>query len=313
MALLGENNVSPYKSRQEARIMNCNADGSIAKDEKRTLTFSKTNPVPGMWDLPLFGSYMYAASKYKIRVDYVTGSASVKDIEMSVGLSDDPTVVGIIRLSGSFKWVVKEASIPANPDPTKSSLELAGLAGMTKSKVAKDNFVVVENSMGQKFRSYPDAVNMVVIKTGNSSGNDIDLAVFECPEKPQSLDDCTDIAGKSAGPTDQEAVVFAPEQGKTYAVRVDGYDVKNDGSFLSSETLFSQPEDGELTVAADSGVNASTTVFNVGYAISKDDLAKSELLNSELFKSGKYFVVGDVTLKTADDNILGSVPVIVTK
>jgi len=293
MALEGSNTSKPFASRKEARVSNCDAMGiPIESAARRTLVFTRTNPSPGVWDLHVFGSYKYARSKFRLRVDYVTASASIAKIEGDLA-----------ALKGAFNWSVNESSMKVFPDPKTSKFELNGLFNAVQAKVAKGAFVVVQNPLG-KFRSYPEGTQEVIITTGNSPGNDIDLTILECelPEKETDSIDCEAVAA-SGGATDIESASFQPKAGKVYAARVDGYNIKDEGKFTSGETIRFHAEPGSLLIVE------NQAAFTVNYEVSADQLASSKIASSELFTSGKYSIVGDLILKTAAGIVLTGIPV----
>lgn len=294
MGLQGSNTSPLFPSRLEARVANCDAKGRpVEGDSGRVIRFSQANPSAGTWDLHVFGQYRFARSKYVMRVDYVTASASVKEI------TGTPAA-----LSGTIDWNVQEASFAVAPSAQKSRFELDSLYAETKAQVSKDATVIVVGPLGS-LRQYPANTQAVTITTGGSPGNDIDLTVLECDATAKNLDDpsCT-RAGASGGATDEESVRFVPAEGKAYAVRVDGYDVKDSGAFLSTERITLRDEAGAVTVTG------TAPNFRVGYAFSA--VATSPLLNHERFKSGDYAVAGSLTLRTAEGVTLFSVPVLIT-
>ena len=152
-------------------------------------------------------------------------------------------------------------------------------------------------------RSYGEDVASVVISTGGSAGNDLDLAILECITVDGN-ESCEAI-GQSAGATDVERVEFTPVAGKTYKALVVGYGVTaNDGVYTFSETrklVMTEPG----TIVAESAGDSS---WLVQYDF---DVAGSTLLASPLFTSGKYGVVGSLTMKTADGSTMISLPVAV--
>ena len=295
MALQGGNTLAPKEGRPALRISNC-TDNGAPSDAKRTLVLTRTTPVPGIWDLHVFGRYQYPSSTYKLRVDYVVAEASVKSIEGPIS-----------ALTGSLNWTLKESSLHIAPDAQKSSFELNSLISTTKTKVAQDGHVIVEGALG-KLRAYPHGAKSVTVTTGGSAGNDIDLAVLECPAVDTNAEEagaCTE-AGASGGSNDVESVTFAPKAGKFYAVRVDGYAVHDEGNFDSGETITFESEKGTLAISG------GEPTFRVDYSFTAEQLAASFLANHPLFTSGKCQLGGDLILKDASDVVLGSVPLKIT-
>jgi hypothetical protein len=293
MAYEGVNIAKSHTKRDEAKISNCDASGAPVTDPtKRRLVVARTNPTAGTWDLHVFGTYKYARSKYKLRVDYVTASSSVESIAGPVS-----------ALNGSVTWTVREASVAVQPSSTKSTLTLSGLYAETQAQVAHHGNTVVQGPLGQ-LRAYPADTKKVTITTGGSSGNDIDLVILECNAGATNIDDasCTEVAS-SGGSSDVERAQFEPKAGKVYAVRVDGYEVSDAGNFVSTETLEMTPENGTVSV---SGAHPT---FTIAHSLTADQLATSALLTSRLFTEGKYAVAGALTLRTDDEVVLGAVPV----
>jgi len=308
MPLLGLNINKAFKTRQEARISNCDAQGKVQnEDSKRKLVFAVDHPVAGIWDLPVFGSYKYFQSKFKLRVDYVTVNTSVNEIQG-----------GLEALNGSLKLTLKEASFQVKPDPAKSSYMLTGLEADTPSEVKNGESVYVPGlapsvsalSVPTVFRTYSKEVKKVMVKTSASPGNDIDLDILECPSEVQQPTDplCTEL-DQSNGPGDSESVSFEPKLDKVYAVRVRGTKVINEGKFMTTETVMLAPEFGDLLLEGPGGLDG---VFDVVYAVKAQQLASSRLLNHDLFKTSKVRIVGSIELKSAEGTLLGALPVTIT-
>jgi hypothetical protein len=167
--------------------------------------------------------------------------------------------------------------------------------------------VIVEGPLG-KLRAYPEGTQSVVVTTGGSVGNDIDLGIIECPAGTTFSDApaCKTI-GTSGGGTDEESVTFVPQAGQVYAVRVDGYEVKGAGAFVSTETIRFTTERGSVSITG------ASPLYTVNYTFSPEALASSKLATSELFTSGKYQIIGTLTLNTADGTALTSIPLRIAK
>lgn len=296
MALEGNNQDSPFASRREARAMNCDAKGVALPAARQVVRFTRTNPRAGTWDLHLFGLYRYAESRYKLRVDYLTAASSVGKISG-----------GRQALKGSLEWKVAESSLGVSPDAAKSVFAIDSLTASVSAQVAKGASVIVESPASGALRSYPEGTRSVTVTTGGSPGNDIDLLVLACDAgatNAPSFDESSCVrAAQSGGSTDEESATFKPEAGKVYAVRVDGFDIKDEGRFISTETITQESEQGSITIAG------SSPAFEVLYSFSESQLSGSRLLGSALFRSGKYEVLGALTLKAADGAALFSVPV----
>jgi hypothetical protein len=173
--------------------------------------------------------------------------------------------------------------------------------------VANGGFVYVLNPLGT-LRTYPAGTQSVTITLGGSPGNDIDLFVVGCPAGVATPDDgsCS-VVGLSDGPTDVESVTFVPQAGQVYAARVQGSTVKDAGNFISAETITLGNEPGPLAISG----NAPD--YSVNYSFGADALATSTLLSHPLFAPNKYSVVGDLTLRMADNSTLISIPVTITR
>ncbi|OFZ37273.1 MAG: hypothetical protein A2070_08850 [Bdellovibrionales bacterium GWC1_52_8] len=295
MALKGGNTAGVFKTRADARISNCDATGTPS-DKNRKLVFSAVDPKPGIWDLHVFGQYAYAESVYKLRVDYINSASDVQIVEGDLS-----------ALVGSLGWAATDSTLPAVPDLGQSSFFVDSLVSSSSSQVRKGEFVIVENPQGQ-LRTYPEGVKKVTVTTGSSPGNDIDLLILQCvppsvlnPE-PQA---CTQIAS-SGGAADDESASFMPDPRFVYLVRVDGYSVKDEGKFVSMETLAYDPEFGRLEF------NSHGSKVQVSYSLTPAELEKGKLVNSTAYKSGKYKLAGAIVLKMANGTLLNKIPVKVT-
>lgn len=321
MALEGGNTLEPFQSRAEAQVFNCDGTGSIDENHiRQSVSFTTYDPKPGIWDLLIFGSYKYPFSYYKLKVDYLLADTSVKSIQG-----------GLKALSGQFHFTLKETSLELSPESSQSEYSLEGLSAVTQSRVKNGDFVVVPNPEAD-LRTYPEGIKKVKISLGDSPGNDIDLYIFEC-SKPTSekkpvrnhegplllqgnrgsaLPECINVAA-STGPSDTEEVTFEPQPDRVYLVRVDGVSVKNAGRFSSEETLFFKKEKGDLEISKLAHQNQSGSSFQVDYALNQDQTQKSLVLKNELFLSGKYDLVGSLSLRSQDRSLLAEVPVKITQ
>lgn len=294
MALQGNNTDSLIPNRKNARVSNCNSLGKpIEEPEKRRIVVTQVNPRPGTWDLHVFGQYKYSNSKYNLKMDYLSSNSNLKEI---VGRR--------AALNGALEWNIQESSLSMIPDHSKTSFILNGLLAKTNSKLTKGAMAVIPSPQGE-VRTYPAETKSVTITTGGSPGNDIDLSVIECPPsaaESHSLTNCIE-AGRSGGATDEESVTFTPKKEKVYLAAARGYDIKDAGEFSSTEKIEFAPEKGSISIE---GISPQ---FKVKYGLSEDQIAKSHLLNHELFTSGKYEVTGNLTLRTLNEIPLYAVPV----
>lgn len=300
MALEGSNVDRLIENRKDARIFNCDADGATTDEEDRVLRVSRTKPKAGTWDLHVFGSYRFAKSKFKLRVDYVTASASIGKIEG-----------GLAALNGTLTWNIQETSMPVSPNAAFSTFALTGLKGEVTSKVAKGEHLILESPLGKKgalvkFRTYPPEAHSVELTTGGSPGNDLDIVLWECNAGATDLTDpsCKQLTS-SGGATDEEDVTFSPSVGKSYALQVDGFEVKDSGRFESTEKIQYAAETGKVSVVS------NDPKFTVHYEIEELALKSSKVLQTELFKGGKFSAIGALTLKSDGSTVLDSIPLVI--
>ena len=303
MALTGSNTSKPFQSRQDARIYNCDAQGRWrggSLEGKNKLSFSSFNPTPGIWDLPVFGSYKFPKSKFKLRVDYVVAEANVKEIKG-----------GLEALNGSIQLRVKESSLNLVPDSSTSRMEMNGLQSESVQIFKVEGPTFVPGSQGV-LRVYSKDVKKVRITTGKSPGNDIDLFILECAPDADTAEhkSCVEIAD-SAGPTDEEEVVFTPKADQKYVVRIDYADhkgdVKNDARFTLTETLLFDPERLPLTIKGGEGT------YDIQFSFPESLQGQSKLLSHALFAQSNYKLVGQLSVKSADETLLNETPVTVGK
>ena len=303
MALTGSNTSKPFQSRQEARIYNCDAQGrwkGTTVSGKNKLSFSSFNPTPGIWDLPVFGSYKFPKSKFKLRVDYVVAETNTKEIKG-----------GLDALNGSLKLQVKESSLNLIPNSAMSRLEINGLQSESQSKFKVDAPTFIPGSSGV-FRTYSKEIKKVRVATGKSPGNDIDLFILECAADADSPEhsSCTEVA-ESTGPTDEELVRFSPKSDKKYVVRVEYSDhkgdVKNDANFTLTETLVFDSERLPLVIEGENGN------YEIQFTFPSALQAQSKLLAHPFFVGSGYKLVGQLSIKSADETLLNETPVLVGK
>jgi hypothetical protein len=294
--LEGGNTKTPAEADTALRAYNCTGQGAPSATQRK-IVLTRTNPTPGIWDLHLLGLYNVALSNYTLRVDYAVGQASVAKI------AGDESA-----LDGGFDWSLKENSFPVVPSPTKSTFKLSALYHRENSQVKKGDQTVVGGPLGQ-LRKYDASVKAVQIDTGGSTGNDIDLEILECPGSLASATDLStcNLVAQSGGPTDVESAIFAPKPEMAYAVRVDGYAIKDEGKFFADESIVTKSELGSLAISG------SAPTFHAAYSFGADATAASALLKAPLYLSKDYSVRGSVTLKTEDGTSLVSVPVLISK
>ncbi|MCM2278171.1 MAG: S8 family serine peptidase [Oligoflexia bacterium] len=295
MALQGNNLSGVFPSRPEARIANCDKQGAPVREEaKRKLSFTAADPRPGTWDVHVFGQYRYPESEYTLRADYIVADSSSRKIEGDLA-----------ALNGAIDWTLVESSVSVAPDSARSRFVLDALQSSARAQVAKGQSVIVPGSSGE-LRSYPAEAKSVTITTGESPGNDIDLAILECQEGASSLDECKPVA-TSGGSSDEERASFVPKAGSAYAVRVDGFEVRGSGEFTSSESIAFAEESGSVLV------QGGPNTFSVAYAFGSEQQAASKLLSSAAFREGKARITGRLELFSADGTPLYRIPVTIAK
>ncbi len=265
-------------------------DFGVATPQSAKVTYSRTNPKAGLWNLHIFGRYQFPTSEYKLTVQYAKVKTSVDKI---AGTPD--------MLDGTLDFQVLDASFDAKPAGETSTLKLSGLAQETLGKLTEGEQQAVANADGEVYRSFDASVVTATFATGGSAGNDIDLYALECATAQTAIGECT-VAGQSAGSTDVETVSFAPKADKFYVALAIGYAVsQNEGKFTFTEgRALKEADTGTVTVSEVDGI------FKVAFEL---DQAASKVLANPLFLGGKYTAVGDLTLRTADGSVMVSVPV----
>ncbi len=299
MATEGLNTENAIKNSSDARVSNCDLSSKIPTaapildPKKRELVFTRANPRPGLWDVHVFGQHRYPLSRYKLKVDYITGEPSVQQIQGDAG-----------ALNGTLHWNLKESSFAAVPDSKTSSYELTNLVAETHSQVIENGFVFVESPLG-KLRTYPETIKSVTITIGQSPGNDLDLYVFACPADAQDASDSRCAPeGKSIGVSDEEQVTFVPKPGTQYAVRVEGTSIDDEGRFVSTEKLSVTPEKGQVEISG------AASEYEIRYSFAPES---SAILKDALFSEGKYQATGTLSIRMADQTILSTLPVKIEK
>ncbi len=292
----GVNTVSAFASNPgDARAANCTREGRPAESKLRKITVTRTDPTAGIWDMHLLGVPRYKQSQFKLTVDYVTGQASTAKIEATVQ-----------TLKGSFDWSLIQASVPVAPDVKLSTFELTSLFTARQEQVQDQSGIFVAGPQNGFF-TYTREATKVKFTTGKSTGNDLDMLVLECPPTVLTPDDPTcEPKGVSGGATDVEAVEFEPKPNRLYAVRVEGYSIKDEGFFEFTESLQMAHEQGTLSVSD------NAHAFHVGYDFDLEAVTKSKLFTHPLYLTQNYSVEGNITLRSPDGAALVTVPVQVT-
>lgn len=277
--------------RNNSIARSCTDDGAPVSDlDTRSITFERTNPNPGIWDLHIFGRYNFASSAFDMRVDYATLASGIEQISGSIE-----------ALNGSFDLAVKSASFKVEPDVSKSTYLLTGLANELTSTVKDQEFLKVPDASGATYRSYPASVRSVVIDTYGAPTSDIDLQILECTAKDDEST-CALVASSGTA-TDVEQAAFVPSVDKFYVAVVHGYEV------AEGSTAFKLKESRFVTDASVGSVAIDTqneTQFAVTYAL---DTASATLLQDPLFLSGAYRVIGSLSIRSTSDTLLTEIPV----
>lgn len=288
----GKNTLTPkeFDSRSKATAVSCDLTGK-ATPEKRIVRLARSNPNPGLWDVHVFGRYQFPESPYKLKVTYARVESEKK------GIAGESSA-----LNGAFSLKVLESSQKLVPSSEKSEFVLKGLKQVSVHKAVPEEDLPVPNLDGQLLRTYKEDVAAVVIATGGSPENDIDLVVAECNADGSG---CSAI-GQSGSPTDVESVTFAPKAGKAYVALVNGYDVqvgKEDFEFSETQML-REKENGTVSVSE------AETGFVVEHTF---DVAASKILAREEFLSSKYTAVGHLKVIGVSGAVIAELPVSIQK
>jgi len=296
MAYEGGNTQRPGLSKKETRVSNCAADGTpMDPPEGHVLKIRRAPPNAGMYELHVFGQFKYSSSKFKLKIDYITSESSIQKI-----------TGGIAALAGSFTWNLKEASMPALPDVKASEFSLSAFSAATGNIIKKGDRAAVAGPQGTA-RTYPDGAKRVDISTGGSPGNDIDVILFECPEGTTTHEHQSCITSdKSAGASDEELVSFIPKKGKVYFFVAEGFEIKDEGKFTSTETI-TMPESARGSLF----ISGASPSFNVTHSFDDAVIKANPLFLSELFTSGRYTLNGSLFIAAADGSRLAAMPVVI--
>ncbi|MEN9530378.1 MAG: hypothetical protein RI932_2251 [Pseudomonadota bacterium] len=294
MVLKGNNTSSPGDLAGSGGVaLNCTSAGAAAPGNRRVAKFTEMNPNAGIWDIHVLGRFQFPISSYKLDIDYAT-FADIAPINLT------PNTIA----SGAFDAVLKESTFDAEPDTAKSEIRLASLLGRTKHEIGKDSgLTVVPSAAGQLARTYAaDAGTVTITTTSIVAGLDIDIYVDECQDP--ELKNCKQVA-ESGNAGSEERAVFLPFAGKFYAVRVDPYEVPAQSAQFSATEIINAPlpEAGRLKVIAQEG---TPSAFKVEYGF---DATTSKLLQDDLFRSGKYEILGECKLANPSGLTLVKVPV----
>lgn len=293
MVLAGGNTRTPADLAMSGSVaQNCSSLGA-PMNNRLAVKFTELNPMPGIWDLHVFGRYQFPLSTYTLNIDYAT-FAAVPNLNLN------QSTIGI----GKFPLVLKESTFDAVPDAAKSQFSLKALLAQTQHEITPGQGVLtIPSANGKLARTYRADAGTVTITTKSSmEGLDIDLAIDECDD--EELKACKNVA-RSGSATADERGVFLPKAGKFYAVRIDPYEVPADkAGFIATELINAhEPEMGRLQVEQDQSAAGN---FNINYSF---DVSASQLFIDPLFSSGKYQIAGEVMLVNAAGVGLTNVPV----
>jgi Subtilase family len=299
MVLEGQNTAIPAEitPRAKARAINCEKNGEVAAASKRVVSYSRMNPKAGLWDIHVFGQYMYKNSPYTLTVEFAKVATSLAAIEGDTS-----------ALTGSMIFDILDSSMTVVPSTQNSDFSLTGLAQKQTPTIKNKESLILANADGAKGRTYDISVGMVNFSTGGAAGSDLDLEVLECTDGANIPDSCKQIGG-SGGATDVESFDFAPIPTKFYVARVIGYEVVGHANPLETEfefvetRKFTTQDHGTLTVA---GVAGASDKFKVDYAF---DVTASPILLDPGFIAGKFFAIGNVIIKGNDNASLVRLPV----
>ena len=292
MILEGQNTAIPAEMspRSKATAKNCDNKGNPI--DARRVSYERVNPRVGTWDVHVFGRYQYANSPYTLTVDFAQIMSSLTSIQ------GDKTA-----LNGEFDITVKESTFKISTSAEKSKYELTGLRQIVTATTEQDKETRVANAAGVVGRQYAAGTAAVTFSTAGATGSDIDLSVLECTEA--ELTKC-DLVGSSGGSTDVESAQFVPKADKFYVGSVAGYAVKGGKSeFKFTELIHTEKSDVGTLVTT----SVDETKTHVVYSLDAD---KSTLISSDLFKSGSYDAVGQITMMSAEDSQLSVIPVVIT-
>jgi subtilisin family serine protease len=295
MSFEGLNTARSHSSRAQARIANCDNSGR-PRDTGRILTLHRNDPRPGVWDLHVFGMYKFPTSNYELKVHYIRTSSSIAKI-----------TGGVDALTGSFEWSILETSRLLLVTANTSKYSLQGLLHSGAAIVRQDEARVIPDAAGNLLRTYDSTVKSVTLTTGESSGNDLDLIVRECPPDAANVEDpaCMTV-GSSGGPVDQESVTFKPNPARAYAMIAIGYAIKDEGTFTAGEKLELEREEGNLSITT-----LSPQLYRITYQFSELDFGRSLLLKSTRFTSGLYQAYGSLELQTSEGLSVDMLPVLI--
>jgi subtilisin family serine protease len=287
MVLEGDNLSEPSEVAGAASVAaNCTPRGEPS--EARFITFTRTNPRPGIWNMHVFGRFRQPLSTYKMTVEYANIAISQTSIEGA------PEV-----MNGELNFDVTESSLPIEPNQATSFFSLNGFTQTVTSNVTAGKAVDVPDADGAVYRIYPADVGMVSFSTGDSAGNDIDLEVYEC--LTDTPDQCR-MVGTSAGSTDIEETLVAPKTGLFYYATVRGFTMPKGTAFsLTEKRYLTNGEFGTLSIEEHGEGN-----YQIAYQF---DVEGSAVLKHPMITSGKYQAIGDLRIADAEGTPLANIAV----
>jgi subtilisin family serine protease len=308
-ALEGKNTASPkeFQSRAAATAANCGKNGEPTSD-KKIVSFKRSNPTPGTWDLHVMGAYQFLQSAYKLTVDF----ASILGLP-----SELKTTVAELTQGASFEVKITDKSMTSFPADLLPSM--GDSTFMIDSRVMKSSGALegkVQTLFGVKgngeLRTFAENVGAVTFSTKGtlaSATDDIDMTVFMC-DKP----DITAVADiekncryvkSSLNAGNDESIIVTPTVGKYYATLISSVD--------SSRKEFEFKESQMLTTGGVKGMLKLSDLSENGYRLSfialEEELKKSELINTGELARREIGVEGKIVLFSPDKSILAEIPV----
>jgi subtilisin family serine protease len=298
MATLGKNIRKPFRTRSEARVANCDGEGRPnPSGGRRRIEFTVDRPAGGTWDLHVFGQNKFRDSQYLLTVDYVVARTSVTEIRGDLS-----------ALQGSFRWTLLDASRETAPSAEHSTLELDGLRKTTQNGLDQGQILWAPAVQGGVFRTWDASrVRQATIRIEGrvegrtATGNDADLAVVACPLTAlQPMDPACSVVGVSATDSDREEVAFRPAPGKKYAVRIEGYAIRDtDYSVALEETATFAAERGQLSLMG------SLPELEVRHSFAPQ---AGSLLESPEYTQQGHSLVGRIVLRDSAKVVLSTLP-----
>jgi subtilisin family serine protease len=295
MALEGANTLLPpeISPRPKAIASNCSNSGGALAPEKRTISFTRVKPTPGIWDLHVFGRYNFPQSNYKLTVEYANVKSTLVDISG-----------GTEKLSGAFDFSVLDTSFKVEPSVEQSSYIISGIKQTTKQKAKQKETLVPLPKSGVAARTYDATVQSVIFETNGATGSDIDLEILECDD--DKFTKCVAVASSGTS-TDIERAEIKPTVGKFYKPQVVGFELPGGAvefNFIETLNLVGDKFNGSVAIEAKDEKN-----FVVSYSL---DTAVNPIFQDPRFTLSEYDAVGNIQIKNSQNALLVLVPVVIS-